>query len=248
MCHMSDEFLESHVAHLALTHSTPPHTSTPARGHVCPRVEHKIRPEAALFSRSPTTLSPLIMRSTILLVGLAVSPVFGRPLDPSLDRREDPMPVLVLPPSILKNTTTSRVLVRPSQGLIIPLFNSNSDQGSATIPAGPVLATTLTVAAAPPTQTVHVAGTTTITVTVKEQPAAPTINPPKPTQTDSAPVHAHENGSGSGDDKPFMATYFPDWTGDEFPPEKVDFNRFEWVDFGKSSPRLTSLLLLQQAN
>ncbi|KAF8605404.1 glycoside hydrolase [Ceratobasidium sp. AG-I] len=33
-----------------------------------------------------------------------------------------------------------------------------------------------------------------------------------------------------------MATYFPDWTGDEFPPEKVDFNRFKWVDFAFAVP------------
>ena len=179
------------------------------------------------------------MRSPIpllILTGLAASPAFGRPINPSLDRREDPMPVLVLPPSVLKHTIASRVPVLPSQGLIIPLFNSHSDQGATPTPAGSVLATTLTVAAAPATQTVHVvAGTMTVTVTVKEQPATPIIiTPPEPSETDSTPVSTHGNGSGDGDDKLFMATYFPDWTGDEFPPEKVDFNRFKWVDFGKS--------------
>lgn len=146
------------------------------------------------------------------------------------------MPVLVLPPSVLKHTVPSRVPVQPSQGLIIPLFNSDSDPGPAPTPAGPFLATTLTVAAAQTTQIVHVvAGTATVTVTVKEQPAAPTTAAtaasPRPTEIDSAPVSAH--GNENGDDKPFMATYFPDWTGDEFPPERVDFARFEWVDFGK---------------
>ncbi|KAH7343349.1 glycoside hydrolase family 18 protein [Rhizoctonia solani] len=36
--------------------------------------------------------------------------------------------------------------------------------------------------------------------------------------------------------KPFVATYYPDWTGDEFPPEKVDFKRFTWIDFAFAVP------------
>ncbi|KAI9001092.1 glycoside hydrolase [Trametes punicea] len=30
--------------------------------------------------------------------------------------------------------------------------------------------------------------------------------------------------------------YYPDWVGDVFPPEKVDFGRFDWVDFAFAVP------------
>ncbi|KAI0661066.1 glycoside hydrolase [Cubamyces menziesii] len=30
--------------------------------------------------------------------------------------------------------------------------------------------------------------------------------------------------------------YYPDWAGDDFPPEKVDFRRFDWIDFAFAVP------------
>ncbi|KAF8897655.1 glycoside hydrolase [Infundibulicybe gibba] len=30
--------------------------------------------------------------------------------------------------------------------------------------------------------------------------------------------------------------YYPDWVGDSFPPEKIDFRRFDWVDFAFALP------------
>ncbi|KAH9899952.1 glycoside hydrolase [Cubamyces lactineus] len=30
--------------------------------------------------------------------------------------------------------------------------------------------------------------------------------------------------------------YYPDWAGDDFPPEKVDFARFDWIDFAFAVP------------
>ncbi|KAI0353577.1 glycoside hydrolase [Trametes cingulata] len=30
--------------------------------------------------------------------------------------------------------------------------------------------------------------------------------------------------------------YYPDWAGDAFPPEKIDFGRFDWVDFAFAVP------------
>ncbi|KAJ2967315.1 hypothetical protein NUW54_g13538 [Trametes sanguinea] len=31
--------------------------------------------------------------------------------------------------------------------------------------------------------------------------------------------------------RPLLMAYYPDWAGDAFPPEKVDFSRFDWIDF-----------------
>ena len=33
-----------------------------------------------------------------------------------------------------------------------------------------------------------------------------------------------------------MMAYYPEWTASAFPPEKVDFNRFDWVDFAFAIP------------
>ncbi|KAI0650353.1 glycoside hydrolase [Trametes meyenii] len=30
--------------------------------------------------------------------------------------------------------------------------------------------------------------------------------------------------------------YYPDWAGDAFPPEKIDFSRFDWIDFAFAVP------------
>ncbi|KAI0638105.1 glycoside hydrolase [Trametes polyzona] len=30
--------------------------------------------------------------------------------------------------------------------------------------------------------------------------------------------------------------YYPDWAGDAFPPEKIDFGRFDWIDFAFAVP------------
>lgn len=30
--------------------------------------------------------------------------------------------------------------------------------------------------------------------------------------------------------------YYPDWVGQEFPPEKIDFSRYDWLDFAFAVP------------
>ena len=30
---------------------------------------------------------------------------------------------------------------------------------------------------------------------------------------------------------PLMMTYYPGWVADAFPPERIDFTRFDWIDF-----------------
>jgi len=33
-----------------------------------------------------------------------------------------------------------------------------------------------------------------------------------------------------------VAAYYPDWAYDRFPPEKIDFGRFDWIDFAFAIP------------
>jgi chitinase len=39
----------------------------------------------------------------------------------------------------------------------------------------------------------------------------------------------------AGNDK-IVAAYYPDWAGPNFPPEKIDFARFDWIDFAFALP------------
>lgn len=33
-----------------------------------------------------------------------------------------------------------------------------------------------------------------------------------------------------------MMGYYPDWVGSSFPPEKIDFRRYDWIDFAFALP------------
>lgn len=35
---------------------------------------------------------------------------------------------------------------------------------------------------------------------------------------------------------PLVMGYYPDWAGDDFPPEKIDFTRYNWIDFAFAVP------------
>jgi hypothetical protein len=37
-------------------------------------------------------------------------------------------------------------------------------------------------------------------------------------------------------ERPLVMAYYPDWAGSTFPPEKIDFNRFDWIDFAFALP------------
>lgn len=41
---------------------------------------------------------------------------------------------------------------------------------------------------------------------------------------------------------PLVMAYYPDWAGESLPPEKVDFSRFDWVDFAFGLPDETFAL------
>ncbi|CUA69068.1 Chitinase 4 [Candida albicans SC5314] [Rhizoctonia solani] len=150
------------------------------------------------------------MRARLLPPVLAAVACLSRPLDPSSSilPEEDPIPILYLPPSVVKPDSHLR-----------PLFIS----GLTSVYQGSSSPTPAVQQAA---ETVHVVAATqflTVTITVQAQPKPTSPLAPKPIS--DKPSHSNaETG-------PFVATYFPDWTADEFPPERIDFERFTWIDF-----------------
>jgi len=36
--------------------------------------------------------------------------------------------------------------------------------------------------------------------------------------------------------KMLVMAYYPDWIGSDFPPDKIDFSRFDWIDFAFAVP------------
>ncbi|KAJ7094645.1 glycoside hydrolase [Mycena belliarum] len=42
--------------------------------------------------------------------------------------------------------------------------------------------------------------------------------------------------SGARVSTPLVMAYYPDWAGPDFPPEKVDFTRYDWIDFAFALP------------
>jgi GH18 family chitinase len=35
---------------------------------------------------------------------------------------------------------------------------------------------------------------------------------------------------------PLVMAYYPDWVASDFPPERIDFTRFDWIDFAFAIP------------
>jgi len=49
---------------------------------------------------------------------------------------------------------------------------------------------------------------------------------------------------------PIVAAYYPDWGASVLPPENVDFNRFDWIDFGvlaSEHPSRLRLLMMSRS-
>lgn len=44
------------------------------------------------------------------------------------------------------------------------------------------------------------------------------------------------DGGTSCGNGPLVMGYYPDWVGDTFPPEKIDFKRYNWIDFAFAVP------------
>lgn len=67
--------------------------------------------------------------------------------------------------------------------------------------------------------------------------------PPDVVQTQSSAAAAPSASSNSSDLQsadvstvPLVMAYYPDWVGASFPPEDVDFDRYDWIDFAFALP------------
>ncbi|KAG9048594.1 hypothetical protein FS837_012449 [Tulasnella sp. UAMH 9824] len=138
---------------------------------------------------------------------------------------EEPVPLLVEPPqapntTIPSDTTTAAaspvaVLFAPP---VVKKANTKICTRRATATAG---GGTITLTASPTTTVV-----TTVTSTTKTSKKA--------TNTRSSTSTATSAKSSATGSAPFVAAYYPDWT--TMTPEKIDFDRFDWIDFAFAVP------------
>ncbi|KAG5651963.1 hypothetical protein H0H81_006778 [Sphagnurus paluster] len=47
---------------------------------------------------------------------------------------------------------------------------------------------------------------------------------------------SHKSSSTMETNVPLVMAYFPDWVGDAFPPETINFSQFDWIDFAFGIP------------
>ncbi|KAI0776101.1 glycoside hydrolase superfamily [Trametes elegans] len=75
----------------------------------------------------------------------------------------------------------------------------------------------------------------------------PPSPPPPPSPSAASPpaapdgdlnlsANTHAQASGGDASRPLVMAYYPDWAGGDFPPEKIDFGRFDWIDFAFAVP------------
>ncbi len=59
-----------------------------------------------------------------------------------------------------------------------------------------------------------------------------------PPPIDPAPVIGNSSAPyvATPPSKRLVMAYYPDWVGGTFPPEKIDFKRFDWIDFAFAVP------------
>ncbi|KAG8956634.1 hypothetical protein FRC04_000112 [Tulasnella sp. 424] len=137
---------------------------------------------------------------------------------------EEPVQLLVEPPqspsaTAPSNTTTSTpspiaVLFAPP----VKKANTRVCTRRATATAG---GDTITLTASP---------TTTIVTTITSVVSTSKQTTKKTTSTSTSTSSKSSATSGS----PFVAAYFPDWT--TMTPEKIDWDRFDWIDFAFAVP------------
>jgi hypothetical protein len=69
---------------------------------------------------------------------------------------------------------------------------------------------------------------------MSDSPADPLVRvnhgPPTPIYTPSFQV------MNDSTPKPLVMAYYPDWAGPDFPPEKINFTLFDWIDFAFALP------------
>jgi hypothetical protein len=63
----------------------------------------------------------------------------------------------------------------------------------------------------------------------------PDTDAPQPQEL-SLPPSAKISMEDQSPDKMLVMGYYPDWLGSTFPPQRVDFERFDWIDFAFAVP------------
>ncbi|KAJ3550049.1 hypothetical protein NMY22_g645 [Coprinellus aureogranulatus] len=53
---------------------------------------------------------------------------------------------------------------------------------------------------------------------------------------DSSTVNRPETSGMDGPSRPLVMAYYPDWAGQDFPPEEIDFSLYDWLDFAFALP------------
>lgn len=66
--------------------------------------------------------------------------------------------------------------------------------------------------------------------------AAPGPPMESPAPTESSPPSVPTGITAVSAPRPLVMAYYPDWAGSDFPPEKIDFNRIDWIDFAFAVP------------
>ncbi len=72
--------------------------------------------------------------------------------------------------------------------------------------------------------------------------ASSTSTPASPSDSPSAdsgvfkPGQSTEHATRPASQKPLVMAYYPNWAAAAFPPENIDFKRFDWVDFAFAVP------------
>ncbi|TFK29387.1 glycoside hydrolase [Coprinopsis marcescibilis] len=62
------------------------------------------------------------------------------------------------------------------------------------------------------------------------------IQPPAPPQRSNAPGSNSQISNADIPQGPLVMGYYPDWAADTFPPEVLDFGRYDWIDFAFAVP------------
>lgn len=87
-----------------------------------------------------------------------------------------------------------------------------------------------------PSQAHHHESQAQATPFMQEVPEAVFVAPARPATNDTTPGTSASTLASDKTKSPILAAYYPDWAGDRFPPEKVDFTRFDWIDFAFAIP------------
>jgi len=121
--------------------------------------------------------------------------------------------------TVTATDATPLLIINPSTSTSAPQASSTKDAGVAIYLAPPVSSKMPKVC----TRT-KMSSSAISTSTSKTSQSATTRTSSSTTPTPTAD---------SSERRPMMAAYYPDWAGWTMPPEKVDFDRFDWVDFGE---------------